>query len=156
MKEAVPNINSDEIKSILYQTALPLRGISTEKQGLGRINPFYAVTLAIEKSKGKKIILSPQKMKKSSSKKTYRINYVSDNKKDEVFMAGSFNDWKLHPMRFSTKKENHFYYEIEIGEERIEYKFKIGDTWIFDKLNPIRSKDGYGGFNSVLLPHIFN
>ncbi len=73
-----------------------------------------------------------------------------------VHVAGAFNDWPGTlaaggwPLTYDAGRDL-WIGRYETGAARWEYKFVIDETdWVTDEVNPDRTPDGFGGFNSVV------
>lgn len=65
-----------------------------------------------------------------------------------VDVAGSFNDWKLKPLK--KGRDGTWKAIMRPKPGRYEYKFVVDDQWITDPSNPELAHDEYGNVNSVI------
>lgn len=77
---------------------------------------------------------------------TFNLNGYQDAK--EVFLAGSFNDWKEKKMQMS-RSGNGWTATVSLYGGKQTYKFIVDGKWITDPANPIVEDDGHGNKNSV-------
>lgn len=68
---------------------------------------------------------------------------------DEVFVAGTFNDWNptSHPMK--RGRNGIWKITIELDRDDHEYKFVVDGEWLHDDLNPDYVINGFGTRNSI-------
>jgi hypothetical protein len=72
-----------------------------------------------------------------------------------VYIAGSFNNWKKNKMTYNVC-DNVYYYNIILQEGIYEYKFFIDNEWIYNKKFPtIITKEGYINNYIVLTYNIY-
>lgn len=75
------------------------------------------------------------------------FSYAGEAK--SVTLAGEFNQWNTtsHPLR----KNQFGIWEITVPlpPGRHPYKFVVDGNWVTDPVNPEKTDDGHGGFNSV-------
>jgi 1,4-alpha-glucan branching enzyme len=68
-----------------------------------------------------------------------------------VFVAGTFNDWKADKKRLVDKTEDGTYScTLMLAPGQYEYKFKINDEWLIDESNSSFTRNQFGTLNSVL------
>lgn len=73
-------------------------------------------------------------------------------KAKRVAIVGDFNNWSTgaDPM-FNRETSGLWSIVLPLKSGRYEYKFLVdGEKWTTDPGNPKRTKDGFGGFNSVV------
>ncbi len=80
----------------------------------------------------------------------YTLKYAPAEGVQNVFAAGSFNNWSSGALEM--KKDEHGVYSAEIAVEPGEYQYKlvVDGKWIADPGNPNTASDGFGGKNSVI------
>ncbi len=68
-----------------------------------------------------------------------------------VFLAGSFNDWNDSKTRM-TDPDNDGTYTVTLllAQGTYQYKFVVDGNWQQDPANPEGAEDGFGGQNSIL------
>ena len=71
---------------------------------------------------------------------------------EKVYLAGDFNDW-TQPLALHRNSEGLWLTEIKTpGAGRYQYKFIVdGKRWIEDPSNGMKTPDGYGALNSLLM-----
>lgn len=77
------------------------------------------------------------------------VLFVYTQEAKEVYVAGDFNNWNSTSHRMA-KDGNVFKLLIKLPKGRYQYKFVVDGIWKEDPLNPNKTDDGYGGFNSVI------
>lgn len=102
---------------------------------------------------------NPTKVPNYVSFKNFNSVYVQPNTKfvlkgkndaDQVFVAGSFNDW--NPKATALNKDgDQWVKEVYLRQGSYTYKFVVDGDWIADPANPNIVKDGAGNYNSLLL-----
>jgi len=75
-----------------------------------------------------------------------------DDAAQSVALAGDFNDW-TQPLALHRNSEGLWLTEIKTpGAGRYQYKFIVdGKRWIEDPSNGMKTPDGYGALNSLLM-----
>ncbi len=74
-------------------------------------------------------------------------------KVQRVAIAGDFNGWSpgADPL-FDREGTGLWTVVLPLGPGRYEYKYVVdGERWLPDPGNPEREKDGFGGYNSVVV-----
>lgn len=89
------------------------------------------------------------------SSRKYRVDfsYQPPITARSVHLAGSFNGWdkKSHPLRYDSR-EGRWKIRLILSPGRYTYKFVLnGQIWKGDQENPLKEKDGFGGFNSIFV-----
>jgi serine protease AprX len=149
MLEANPGLTPKQVKRILVRTAAPLRGLPAEKRGAGLVNAGRAINSARRASRGilNVLPLSPHPEK-------YQISFYyfdPTNLARHVALIGDFNDWNPEGYELRTRSQGLWQITIPyLPKGCYHYKFLVDDTWVHDRENPHRRRDGYGGFNSIL------
>jgi 1,4-alpha-glucan branching enzyme len=69
------------------------------------------------------------------------VRYSKPGISPPVFLAGTFSDWQLEEMQYSSVADNEyeFHKEVQIEEGReYQYKFRIGegDWWVLNEDSP--------------------
>ncbi|KAK6336533.1 hypothetical protein TWF696_002083 [Orbilia brochopaga] len=82
------------------------------------------------------------------SKGTYTFKWSQPG--DEVFVTGSFDDWKKTEKLAKTVDGTHLA-SVELPIEKITYKYVVDGTWTVDATQRIE-KDASGNENNYLLP----
>jgi 1,4-alpha-glucan branching enzyme len=73
------------------------------------------------------------------------------NPGDEVFIAGSFNDWEPASIQLVDEKgDGNFQKTLFLSKGRHEYKFIINGVWTLDTSCPEWTSNGMGSLNSVI------
>lgn len=77
-------------------------------------------------------------------------------KGQNVVLASELSGWKLDPyphLSMRMRETRPGFYELRLPSpwlERVQYKFVVNGSWMNDPLNPLKTPDGHGGFNSIL------
>lgn len=80
-----------------------------------------------------------------------KIKYTTKDPQLKTSVAGSFNGWNAQKNRLEYNKNISAYTcTLLLKPGLYQYKFVVNDNWIYDKDNPDKSSDGFGGFNSIL------
>jgi len=85
---------------------------------------------------------------KAAKKK--RVKFTIDaNKGDEVYVAGTFNNWdtKKNKLKF---KDGAYSSSLLVEQGTHEYKFIVNGEWITDPSSDNQSFNEYGTHNSVV------
>ncbi len=69
---------------------------------------------------------------------------------ENVYIAGSFNDWNASKDKLTKNKEGIWEIILKLSPGKYQYKFVVDGNWYFDQDNPDTEDDGYGGANSVI------
>lgn len=146
MLEVDPTLSPSEIKTILMETAEPLRNVPAEHQGKGVLNPRAAVlrTLA-RRHEG----LSPGVHTRDG-----QLLFIYHNRVPRtVALAGTFNNWDAHSLRLYESRDGWWSVRLPKPAPGVyQYKFVIDDAvWLEDPANTDRVPDGFGGWNSKLV-----
>ena len=78
------------------------------------------------------------------------VKFVYNGKAENVFVAGSFNDWSTTKNPMKKVKENVWEAAIPLETGKYQYKFVTDGNWITDSENPNTTDDGLGGKNSIV------
>jgi len=116
---------------------------NTNDDGLGGKNSIVEVTKGSVSKKETKI-------KGGTVETKDGVKFVYIAKAENVFVAGSFNDWSAtkNPMKRVKKDVWEIVIPLEAG--KYQYKFVADGNWITDSENPNTTDDGLGGKNSVV------
>ena len=68
----------------------------------------------------------------------------------EVFLAGSFNEWKLDRIMHDKNGDGIYRCRMLLLPGEYQYKFLIDGEWRVDPLNPNFQPNDFGSLNSVL------
>ena len=71
--------------------------------------------------------------------------------KTDVFIAGSFNDWKKDEWKMEYSENGTFVFQIKLNSGKYYYKYFIDNEWVLDPGNPTKELDENGNLNSVLI-----
>jgi len=69
----------------------------------------------------------------------------------EVFVAGSFNGWRLSDTPLQKQDSGHWVVELVLTPGRYEYRFFVDGHWTDDPLSPAYVSNPFGSLNCVLL-----
>jgi serine protease AprX len=148
MLEANPSLKPAQVKEILTATADPLNDASVERQGAGAVNAGRAVAAALRLNGGllQGIPISPHI---APHEVTF---YYYDPVAREVALVGSFNDWQTKEGEMVQIRPGLWEAVLDVSARGTHrYKFLIDRSrWIHDPENPLRTEDGFGGFNSLI------
>jgi hypothetical protein len=78
------------------------------------------------------------------------FNYRPDSKPTQIFLAGSFNDWKPSNDKFLMKDDDGdgtYSITVKLAPGTYEYKLVIDGQWTKDPYSPSDAPDGFGGRN---------
>jgi 1,4-alpha-glucan branching enzyme len=85
-----------------------------------------------------------------AGRKRVTLEHVGDPQ-TEVFVAGSFNNWKPREKRMRRLDDRGRYkIWLFLHPGRYEYQFVVNDEWRPDLNNPRAIEDGMGSRNSIL------
>lgn len=88
--------------------------------------------------------------KAAAAKKRVKFEFAGQPGQN-VFVAGSFNDWDPGSKQLKDKDKNgQFAISILLPKEPLTYKFVVDGEWLADPANGEYVADGMGGVNSVL------
>jgi len=76
---------------------------------------------------------------------------VTANPKNEVFLAGTFNQWdaRRHKMK-DTRNTGKYSITLMLAKGEYEYKFIINDNWVVDPECQNWVRNSLGTLNSVI------
>jgi serine protease AprX len=149
MIEAYPALSPVQAKEILINTATPVEGIPSRKQGAGVINASLAVALA-SRLPGAPLSGFPLSPSVQADGVTFSY-YDPDRRAARVALVGSLSKWD--PRGYELRSPAPGLWQITIPlppSGKYRYKFLVDDRWVNDPDNPERVEDGYGGFASIL------
>jgi 1,4-alpha-glucan branching enzyme len=94
------------------------------------------------------------KKKSPSSQKTNGSHNVRLEVKlpqaQEVFVAGSFNNWKADQIQLLPQGDSRWVVDLNLAPGRYEYRFIVNGEWISDPAAQDFVPNVFGTFNSVL------
>ena len=97
-----------------------------------------------------------KKTETSAKKKKVTLNFEADPG-EQVFVAGSFNDWSLEVKKKGNKSkllkedgEGKYSINMFLPAGEHEYKFFYKGQWVEDQNAEIRKQNAFGTFNSVM------
>lgn len=149
MLEANPNLTPAAIKNILISTAIKLSGHPSIRQGFGVLN----AGLAVKRACSEKHLLTGENYFPPRIEGKRILFSFHDDDAHCVALVGDFNKWRSEAVMFN--RAEHGLWEAELpcqpaGEYR--YKFLInGERWIEDPSHGLKTDDGLGGFDSLLI-----
>jgi serine protease AprX len=148
MIEANPRLTPGAVKNILVSSADRIANAPAIRQGFGVVNARRAAELASQESHSLNIVgCSPPRVSNG------HIVFVHhDDAARSVALAGDFNGW-TEPFALSRNSEGLWMTEIRTPSAgRYQYKFIVdGKRWIEDPSNGMKTPDGYGALNSLLV-----
>jgi 1,4-alpha-glucan branching enzyme len=68
----------------------------------------------------------------------------------DAAVAGSFNEWKLLPLKESASAPKTLAKTVYLPTGKYEYKFVVNGTWMHDDTCPDQIPNPYGTVNSLL------
>lgn len=150
MIEADPEITPQEVKNILFETALKIPGVDKMKQGFGIVNPAEAVKRAVIEAVTKAAPVYDSNPVISTEENIITFTY-HDHNAVNVALTGSFNGWNNEGLQLRKGRAGVWKAELPmLAEGSYEYKFIINGTrWVYDPANNHRTDDNHGSFNSV-------
>ncbi len=150
MIEADPEITPQEVKNILFETALKIPGVDKMKQGFGIVNPAEAVKRAAIESNIKAAPTDDINPVIHFDDNIIVFKY-HDHNAVNVALTGSFNGWNNEGLPMRKGRAGVWKAEIPMLAEGVyQYKFIINDSkWIYDPANTLRADDNHGSFNSL-------
>ena len=80
----------------------------------------------------------------------HRFFLKGNQHRETFYVTGTFCDWKEGEISMS-KTADGWIRDMYLEEGTYQYKFHSGNYWVFDELNPVKTDDLAGGFNSVLV-----
>ena len=91
-------------------------------------------------------------MEKAPLKGRRRVTFVTEsNPGREVYVAGTFNNWKVEEKQLKDPKSNgHYRTTLMLPRGKHEYKFVIDGDWHADPECPHWAPNDYGSLNSVI------
>ncbi|MBI5573162.1 MAG: hypothetical protein HY919_01240 [Elusimicrobia bacterium] len=116
---------------------------NTTDDGLGGKNSIVEVTKGAEAKKETKIKGGPVETKNG-------VKFVYKGSAENVFVAGSFNDWSISKNPLKQVKKDVWEIVLPLDAGKYQYKFVTDGNWITDAENPNTTDDGLGGKNSVV------
>jgi serine protease AprX len=148
MLEADPLLTADEIRKVLFKTAMQIPTYDTTRQGYGRVQPKMAVYAVMDEEDIQFADDTPI-INKETNKITFYIHVPFA--KTSMSLSASFNNWKKNEILLKPAKNNYWYVQIPmLPNGRYEYKYFVDNNqWMEDLANPWRVIDNYGGWNNV-------
>jgi len=137
-----------QVRTILFSTALRIKGVAAERQGFGCIQPRKAVIKILKKEVISKTGSSPHV---NYLRNTIEF-YVQNDCASQISIAGSFNEWTQDVLLMEPCMDSLWKVEIPmLPSGTYQYKFFVDEkVWMEDIENPYREPDGFVGFNSIL------
>ncbi len=65
----------------------------------------------------------------------------------DVSVAGSFNDWK--PQAMTKGSDGLWRITVQLAQGTYEYRFLVDTDWREDPINPRKTQNTFGGYNSI-------
>jgi serine protease AprX len=146
--EANPDLSPLKVRQILQQTAMPVPGVSRERQGAGALTAGAAVSLALHERHASSKTFSALPLVGAG-----RIIFVlRDHDVQRVQVLGSWDNWQSPGLEMVQVEPGVWQVERSLlPDGRYKYKFLLdGARWLDDPANMRKSWDGFGGFNSLL------
>jgi 1,4-alpha-glucan branching enzyme len=95
-------------------------------------------------------IKSTQKKKTTKSEKPALHLEIETSGAKQVFLAGSFNDWKIDSIPLKKADDSHWEVDLDLPSGTYEYRFVVDGEWISDPKSKDYVPNVFGSFNSVL------
>lgn len=149
MFEANPTLTPGAIKNILISSADRITNAPAIRQGYGVVNALRAVELATKEHHGLNTVgCSPPRVQNGNLVFVYH-----DDKAASVSVAGDFNGWDEAANKLTRDSSGLWLAEVKTpAAGRYQYKFIVdGKRWTEDPSNGMKTSDGYGGLNSLLV-----
>lgn len=145
MIEANPGLTPAAIKNILVSTAKRIDDQPAIRQGFGVVDAQRAVQLARQEQH--LVSVGPRL---SEGNLSFEFH---DDKALSVSVCGDFNGWSASSNPLSRDESGIWKCSMKsLSPGKYEYKFVIDhERWIEDPSNGLKTSDGYGGLNSVLV-----
>ena len=89
------------------------------------------------------------KNKKQVKKKKVSFTLAVE-KGNQVYVAGSFNNWDPDATPLKFTKKGVFTAKVDLPPGKHEYKFVVNGQWLMDHQNPEQAPNSMGSHNSVL------
>jgi len=128
------------------------------------MSKFTAKKSTVTKATTKPAMTKPTMAKSAAAKPAINpiITAAIDNKKRivfqvtaetgaDVYLAGTFNDWKPEDKKLNEKDDGIYTCALMLSPGTYEYKFRINNTWAIDQDNPNFTRNDLGTLNSVLI-----
>ena len=149
MIEANSRLTPGAVKNILISTADRIANAPAIRQGYGVVNARRAVELAKQESHVLNVVgCSPPRVQNG-----HLVFVYHDDAATNVGVAGDFNGW--NPTATTLQKDLSGLWLARAQTPpagRYQYKFIVdGERWIDDPSNGLKTPDGYGGLNSLLV-----
>lgn len=91
-------------------------------------------------------------MKKDSTKQIDVKFQIISKPGDNVYIAGTFNDWNSEDNCLEDENKDGLYNcTVPLDPGEIEYKYKINDCWVVDPNNLNTKNNDYGTLNNILM-----
>jgi hypothetical protein len=146
--EANPGLSPADVRRILQQTAVPIPGVSHERQGAGALVAGAAVAQALREH-----MPAPAACSSHQAAGNGPIAFTFfDPEARQVQVLGSWNDWQGPGLEMEQVEEGTWQAALPLlPGSQYQYKFLVdGARWLDDPANPRKAWDGFGGFNSVM------
>ena len=148
MIQANSKLTPGAVKNILISTADRIANAPAIRQGFGVVNARRAVELARQETHSLNVVgCSPPRVSNG-----HIVFIYHDDAAQSVALAGDFNEW-TQPVALDRNSEGLWIAEIKTpAAGRYQYKFVVdGTRWIEDPSNGMKTPDGYGALNSLLV-----
>lgn len=92
-----------------------------------------------------------QELEKISSRTKWAPLFLKDDRLQDVYVVGDFNNWQKEDS-YRLRKIGNDIWTINIPLEKGEYRYKFlaQDSWITDPYNELKENDAFGGKNSLI------
>ena len=88
----------------------------------------------------------------NNAKTTKLIKFSFEGEpKQEVYVAGTFNDWNPNELKMREVREGIYWKVVELSSGRYEYKFVVNGNWRIDPNTHYQISNEHGSLNSILV-----
>ena len=147
MLEVNPSLDPATIKNLLISNATPIPGAAASRQGFGVVS-----LTRVEKAAEREIHSHQHLGGAVILDRVIEIQFHDDHA-ECIECYSSLDNW-LAPTSLKKGEDGIWRAHLDTkGADVLRYKFRIDRArWISDPENPNREDDGFGGWNSILLP----
>jgi serine protease AprX len=137
------------IRRLLLGAAIPVPGAPAERQGAGAVDAGLAIALAVREKHGDS---ADEPMSPAVAKDGVTF-LLHDDEARHVAIVGSWDEWRSPGLEARLTRPGLFRaMRPPLPPGRYAYKFVLdGERWLADPANPMKSPNGVGGFDSVLV-----
>ena len=89
-------------------------------------------------------------MNNANAKKLIKFSFEGEPKQ-EVYVAGSFNNWNPAELKMREVRKGIYWKVIELFVGRYEYKFVVNGIWCIDPNTHYQISNEEGSLNSIIV-----